>query len=151
MSFDWTSWSAEGLEFIECGTCAMCHKVAVGTGHHGSAVTTRGSALENFYFLWLEFENKPKNKYKISRFVSLPIHFFLLTTHSLTSETSGQGFPKGDGCWRTCLVRVSWPRLNEQVLPPREHWLHSLHSPTWQCTELRKKAEGVCQQVPNSQ
>ena len=69
---------------------------------------------------------------------SLPGHFLLFTRHSLISEISGQGLPKGDGYWRTCRVRVSWPRLNPQVLPDREQGLHSLHSPTSQCTELRK-------------
>lgn len=75
-------------------------------------------------------------------FFFLPGHFLLLTTHSLISEISGQGLPKGDGYWRTCRVRVSWPRLNPQVLPDREQGLHSLHSPTSQCTKLRKRAEG---------
>lgn len=69
---------------------------------------------------------------------ALPGHFRLLTKHSLISEISGQGFPKGDGYRRTCRVRVSWPRLNPQVLPEREQGLHSLHSPTSQCTKLRK-------------
>lgn len=63
-----------------------------------------------------------------------PGHFLLFTRHSLISEISGQGLPKGDGYWRTCRVRVSWPRLNPQVLPDREQGLHSLHSPTSQCT-----------------
>lgn len=65
---------------------------------------------------------------------SLPGHFLLLTRHSLISEISGQGLPKGDGYCRTCRVRVSWPRLKPQVLPGREQGLHSLHSPTSQCT-----------------
>lgn len=69
---------------------------------------------------------------------ALPGHFRLLTKHSLISEISGQGFPKGEGYRRTCRVRVSWPRLNPQVLPEREQGLHSLHSPTSQCTKLRK-------------
>lgn len=64
----------------------------------------------------------------------LPGHLFFLTRHSLTSEISGQGLPNGDGYCRTCLVRVSWPRLKPQVLPDREQGLHSLHSPTSQCT-----------------
>lgn len=67
--------------------------------------------------------------------LSLPGHFLLLTRHSLNSDTSAQGLPKGDGCWSTCRVRVSWPRLNPQVLPDREQGLHSLHSPTSQCTD----------------
>lgn len=50
---------------------------------------------------------------------------------------SGQGLPKGEGYWRTCRVRVSWPRLNPQVLPDREQGLHLPHSPTSQCTKLR--------------
>lgn len=54
---------------------------------------------------------------------------------------SGQGFPKGEGYWRTCRVRVSWPRLNPQVLPDREQGLHSPHSPTSQCTKLRATTE----------
>lgn len=31
-------------------------------------------------------------------------------------------------------MRASWPRLKPQVLPDREQGLHSLHSPTSQCT-----------------
>lgn len=69
-----------------------------------------------------------------SFFLRPPGHFLLLTTQSLISEISGHGFPKGDGYRRTRRVRVSWPRLNPQVLPDREQGLHSLHSPTSQCT-----------------
>lgn len=68
------------------------------------------------------------------RLVYWPGHFLLLTRHSLISEISGQGWPKGDGYWMTCLVRVSWPLLKPHVLPDREQELHSLHSPTSQCT-----------------
>lgn len=67
--------------------------------------------------------------------ISLPGHFFLLTWHSLISEISGHGLPNGDGYWRTCLVRVSWPCLKPQVRPAQKQGLHSLHSPTSQCTE----------------
>lgn len=74
----------------------------------------------------------------LQQFFFLPEHFLLLTRHSLISEISGQGLPKGDGYWRTCRVRVSWPRLNPQVLPDREQGLHSLHSPTSQCTDRVK-------------
>lgn len=69
---------------------------------------------------------------------ALPGHFRLLARHSLISEISGQGFPKGEGYRRTCRVRVSWPHLNPQVLPDREQGLHSPHSPTSQCTRLRE-------------
>lgn len=69
-----------------------------------------------------------------SLFLHVPGHLFFLTRQSLTSEISGQGLPKGDGYCRTCLVRVSWPRLKPQVLPDREQGLQSLHSPTSQCT-----------------
>ena len=71
-----------------------------------------------------------------------PRHFFFFTRHSLISEISGQGLPKGDGYWRTCRTRVSWPRLKPQVLPDREQGFHSLHSPTWQCTKSRERARG---------
>lgn len=73
----------------------------------------------------------------IKCFFSLPGHFLLLTRQSLISEISGQGLPKGDGYWRTCLVRVSWPRLKPQVRPDLEQGLQSLHSPTLQCTDSR--------------
>lgn len=39
-------------------------------------------------------------------------------------------------------MRVSWPRLKPQVLPDREQGLHSLHSPTSQCSDRGKRRNG---------
>lgn len=112
-----------GLEFIETGT--LCHVSQIRFWH--------GLWWVNSYC-----RQCPKTRLLFpGDTFSLPGHFRLLTRHSLISEMSGQGLPKGEGYWRTCRVRVSWPRLNPQVLPDREQGLHSPHSPTSQCTKLR--------------
>ena len=112
-----------GLEFIETGT--LRHVSLIPCWH------------------WLGWVNSYCGQCPKARFwfpghtCSLPGHFRLLTRHSLISEMSGQGLPKGEGYRSTCRVRVSWPRLNPQVLPDREQGLHSPHPPTSQCTTLR--------------
>lgn len=65
------------------------------------------------------------------------LHLLLLTKHSLFSEVCGHGLPIGEGFCRTFLVLVSSPHLKPQVFPKREQGLHSLHSPTSQCTKTQ--------------
>lgn len=114
-----------GLDFIGTGT--LCHESQIRCWHRlwwVNGYCSRCCAFPGTHF-------------------ALPVHFRLLTRHSLISEISGQGFPKGEGYRRTCRVRVSWPRLNLQVLPEREQGLHSLHSPTSQCTKLRETKKSL--------
>lgn len=68
------------------------------------------------------------------------LHLLLLTKHSLFSEVCGHGLPIGEGFCRTLLVLVSSPHLKPQVFPKREQGLHSLHSPTSQCTKTVNKS-----------
>lgn len=121
----------EDLEFTESNNHARFYKFRVGSDCDGSVVNlmvcvyvTHGTCQHINSAITLLISSSPG-------------HFLLLTWHSLISEISGQGVPKGDGYWRTCRVRVSWPRLKPQVLPEREQGLHSLHSPISQCTEQR--------------